>query len=363
MLLSATARYNAVSGHGVRADSLETGGVPFLHVRATGFPGGIGRTGDLYMENHQKAFAEFFSRRVTAKRDEETMKIQTLSIVAGSEACNARCPFCISKMTPTLGVELREPEVNWRNFAIACNLAERCGVTTAMFTGKGEPTIFPEQITKYLRAMSGFRFPIIELQTNGILIIEGSENYAKHLRDWYGFGMTTIAISVVHFLPESNHVIYLPHRKDYIDLPQLIRTLHDHGMSVRLACIMACGFIDSRRSLQELIEFAREHKVEQLTIRPVNKPSDSRNAEAYEWTDRHYLRPEQLDDIRSFLQTSGVCLMTLIHGAQVYDVGGQNVCLTDSLTIDSKSEDLRQLIFFPDGHLRYDWQYSGAILL
>ncbi len=27
------------------------------------------------------------------------MKIQTFSIVAGSEACNARCPFCISKMT------------------------------------------------------------------------------------------------------------------------------------------------------------------------------------------------------------------------------------------------------------------------
>jgi hypothetical protein len=24
---------------------------------------------------------------------------------------------------------------------------------------------------------------------------------------------------------------------------------------------------------------------------------------------------------------------------------------------------MRNLIFFPDGHLRYDWEYEGAILL
>ena len=78
------------------------------------------------------------------------MKIQTFSILAGSEACNARCPFCISKMTPPSGVELKEPKVNWRNFRKACLLAKQSGVTTAMFTGKGEPTLFPKQITKFL---------------------------------------------------------------------------------------------------------------------------------------------------------------------------------------------------------------------
>ncbi len=291
------------------------------------------------------------------------MRIQTFSVLAGSEVCNARCPFCISKMTPPQGVELKEPEVNWRNFKIACRLAERCGVTTAMFTGKGEPTVFPEQITKYLHAMAEFQFPIIELQSNGILIISRPEAYSKHLHDWHGLGMTTIAVSIVHFLPEKNRVIYLPYKKEYIDLQALIRMLHEHSLSVRLACVMAHGFIDSRQSLQELIDFAREHEVEQLTLRPVNKPATSRDEEAFGWTNEHHLRPEQLAEIRGFLEIKGALLMTLIHGAQVYDVGGQNVCLTDSLTIDAKSDDLRQLIFFPDGHLRYDWQYPGAILL
>src|SRR3989304_9471286 len=105
------------------------------------------------------------------------MKIQTFSIVAGSEACNARCPFCISKMTPPLGVTLKEPKVNWRNFKKACRLAQSCGVTTAMITSKGEPIIFPKQISKYLRAMQIYEFPIIEVQTNGIMIAERPRVY------------------------------------------------------------------------------------------------------------------------------------------------------------------------------------------
>jgi pyruvate-formate lyase-activating enzyme len=333
------------------------------------------------------------------------MRIQTFSILAGSEACNARCPFCISKMTPPLGVRLREPEVNWRNFRIACRLAERCGVTTAMLTGKGEPTLFPGQITSYLQALAEFQFPIVELQTNGILLIEQADTYAQHLREWYDLGLTTIAVSVVHYLPEKNRAIYLPHREAYIDLPALIRLLHEGGFSVRLACVMADGFIDGRQSLRALIAFAQEHRVEQLTVRPVKKPAKSQREEprsklrgffqgksllgaaapkpplaipppsklggalafsreqVYDWTAQHRLRPEQLNEVRGFLEQDGALLMTLVHGAHVYDVDGQNVCLTDSLTLDAESDDLRQLIFFPDGHLRYDWQYPGAILL
>ena len=92
----------------------------------------------------------------------------------------------------------------------------------------------------------------------------------------------------------------------------------------------------------------------------LKEPEDD---EAFEWTEEHHLRPEELQDIRTYLESHGTLLMTLIHGASIYDVEGQNVCLTDSLTLTAKTDDLRQLIFFPDGHLRYDWQYPGAILL
>jgi pyruvate-formate lyase-activating enzyme len=291
------------------------------------------------------------------------MKIQTFSILAGSEACNARCPFCISKMTPPVGGDLREPDVNWRNFGVACRLAERCGVTTAMLTGKGEPTLFPEQITRYLEALAAFQFPIVELQSNGILIFEQADTYVGYLCAWYDLGLTTVAISIVHHLSEKNRSVYVPHKEAYIDLPGLVDLLHSQGLSVRLACTLARGFIDSPRRLKDLVDFARAHKVEQLTVRPVKQPAHSRDADVFEWSTQHRLQPGQMDEICGFLHKEGSLLMTLVHGARVYDVSGQNVCLTDSLTIDAGSDDLRQLIFCPDGHLRYDWQYKGAILL
>ena len=74
---------------------------------------------------------------------------------------------------------------------------------------------------------------------------------------------------------------------------------------MRLACIMAHGWIDSASSLQELIAFARDHKVEQLTIRPSTGRSTSRELEAFNWTEQHHLRPEELHDIRSFLESDG----------------------------------------------------------
>jgi molybdenum cofactor biosynthesis enzyme MoaA len=291
------------------------------------------------------------------------MKIQTFSILAGSTACNAKCPFCISKMTPKEGVTLKEPEVNWRNFSKACLLAKQGGVNAAMITGKGEPTLYPKQITKYLTTMEPFEFPIIELQTNGILIAENKKEYDEHLRDWYAKGLTTIAISIVHYEPEKNKEIYLPHKESYINLPDLIKQLHDKNISVRLSCIMADGYICDSKSLEELILFSKENKVEQLTVRPVNKPQNSGDFAAEKWVLKHYIKPEQKEVLQNYVIKNGHQLMKLQHGATIYDVHGQNICLTSSLTLEPNSEDIRQLIFFPDGHLRYDWQYEGAILL
>lgn len=292
------------------------------------------------------------------------MKIQTFSIVAGSEACNARCPFCVSKMTPSCGLdELKEPEVNWRNFQKACLLAKQSGVTTAMFTGKGEPTLFPRQISLYLKNMQEFEFPLIEIQTNGIMLAQQPKKYDDYLDSWYALGMTTIAISIVHYDPAPNKVIYLANRTDYIDLPKLIEKLHSFGFSVRLTCIAAKDYIDSSEKLMKLALFAKINQVEQLTITPVNKPEHPEHQEAWNWTNQHHLLPEQFEDIKTYLQKKASLFMKLCHGALVYDLNGQNVCLNNCLTVQPDSEELRNIIFFPDGHCRSHWQYEGSILL
>ena len=291
------------------------------------------------------------------------MRIKTFSILAGSEACNARCPFCVSKMTPPNGMIMKEPEVNWRNFNIAAKLAKHYSVDTAMITGKGEPTLFPEQVSRFIKELKPYDFPFIELQTNGITIAEKNERYDPLVREWYNDGLTTVAISIVHYEPEKNRQIYLPYKKEYIDLPNLIRYLHDTGLSVRLSTVMIKDFIDTPEKLEGLVEFSRKNKVEQLTVRPVNKPGESRDDETYRWTSQNHISEKNLEDIASYLDMNATRLMDLPHGGVIYDLQGQNVCLTNSLTHDKDPDKMRQIIFFPDGHIRYDWEYSGAILL
>jgi hypothetical protein len=175
--------------------------------------------------------------------------------------------------------------------------------------------------------------------------------------------LNTIAISIIHFDPARNHGIYLPYKKEYIDLQALIRHVHDCGFSARLTCVLADGFICNAASLSSLISFARENGVEQLTVSPVTYPARSNDETASRWTEQHHLREENLEEIRQYLARAGVPVMELMHGATVYDVNGQIVCLSSCLTLNRTEMKIRHLIFFPDGHLRYDWQHEGAILL
>jgi len=293
----------------------------------------------------------------------ERMNIQNFSIVAGSEACNARCPYCISKMTPKQGIELKEPSVNWRNFRKGAILARNMKVPTVMITGKGEPTLFPDQISKFMNALEEFEFPFTELQTNGVLLQEQKKKYEPYLKEWYDKGMSTIAISIAHYEPEKNREIFLPHRKHYMELPELIHNLHDTGYSVRLTCMLADGYVDSAKKFENLVLFARDNGVEQLTARPITKPKNSLDDEVAEWVMKHHLKKRQFNEIESYIHRNGVPLLKFFYGGTIYDVKDQNVCLTTCLTLDTSIEHMRQLIFFPDGHLRFDWQYKGAILL
>jgi len=301
------------------------------------------------------------------------MRIQTFSVVAGSTACDARCPYCVSKMTVDHLASPQEPKVNWRRFDVACRLAAQCGVTTAMITGKGEPTLFPDQVGTFVRKLANF-FPIIELQTNGISIAENRRGEMDDaLSVWRDSGLTTVCVSVVHHDAEFNRLVFAPYKDEgsHFNLGSLISKLHRNQLSVRLSVVMVRDYgIWTPDGLQGMIDFCKMHQVEQLTVRSVNNPSvhaegdeQDDNDEYWAWTERHSLSCREVDTIANWVREKGTLLLQLSHGALVYDIDGQNLCLTDSLTVNEDKDFLRQLIFFPDGHLRYSWEYRGAVLL
>jgi len=291
------------------------------------------------------------------------MKIQTMSVVVGSKACNASCPYCISRTTGDTGLIDTPENINWRNFHIACRLADRSGVNTILLTGKGEPTLYPKLIEQYLNELSQYNFPFIELQTNGITI--GNKKITDDdLKYWYNRGLTTISISMVHYKKYINKTVYQPILKDEdcMNLDEVVERINNFGFTVRLSCIMLDGCISSTNELSSLIDYCKTHKVKQLTIRPMTAPENTVN-KVTEWIKEHHLTAKQVEDIDKYLKAYGNQVLELPHGAIVYDVDGQNVCWTNCLTTNKTSEDIRQIIYFPDGSISYDWKYTGSVLL
>lgn len=282
------------------------------------------------------------------------MKIQTMSIVVGTQSCNARCPFCVSKLT---GIPDLPTEVNWRNFRKACRLAQIGGATTVLLTGKGEPTLYPELIDDYLSNLRS-EFPFVELQTNGILI--GNDRLDEWLPLWYKRGLNTICLSAVHYERSVNQKIY---GQDYPALEETVAFLHAFGFTVRLSIMMMKDGIDNQLDILHLIEFCRDNKVKQLTIRPLSYPKNATSQEA-QWAKENTIDDKFLQKyVQEWLDKYATPVLRLAHGATVYDVKGQNICLANCLTTNKTDEDMRQIIFFPDGTISHSWQYSGAVLL
>ena len=290
------------------------------------------------------------------------MKIQTMSIVCGTTACNSMCPYCVSRTTPSAKLTT---EVNWKNLDIACRLAERGGATTCLITGKGEPTLYPDLILSYLSRIKKY-FPLIELQTNVIKIGDGSLDRivpshdliqgVSYLGQWRQSGLTTIAISAVSHIREQNQTIY---GLNYPELAPVCDKLHKLGYSIRLSIIMTKGRIDNVETMLKLVEETKKMGIEQLTIRSVHAPENGSGKEV-EWIRENQV---SVDSIRDFLETYASPVLHLPHGATVYDFGGQNICLTNCLTTNETSENIRQVIFTPGGGIFYDWKYAGARLL
>mgnify|MGYP006310078647 CR=1 FL=1 len=127
---------------------------------------------------------------------------------------------------------------------------------------------------------------------------------------------------------------------------------------------MAKDYIDSIPKIKNLINFAKDNQVEQLTIRPIIAPSEkSMNDSTYVWTKKHGFTKSQVQRFNNFIDKNAKKLMTLSYGAVIYDFLGQNIATSNCLTINSETDNIRQLIYFPDGHLRYDWQFKGAVLM
>lgn len=290
----------------------------------------------------------------------------TLSLVAGPDTCNARCPFCIARMVPSKHMDRTSTPINKSMLEKALDVATKGGADTVLVTGNGEPTIFPGQITTYLEEVSNFEASNNktlrkELQTNGMLLETQSEKYDRHLSRWAELGLQTIALSVSHYASEKNSEIYTP-QKDYINLSSLINRVKKHGIRVRLTVVMIKGYIDSTSEVENMLNFAKLNNVDEVSLLPVNEPDISYDPEVSKWIDDNRLSSEQLTAIQSFIEKNSTLIKSFKFGAKVYDFQGQNVCVTDCVAKMPEGEGQRRIIFYPKGAISHDWDDKTTII-
>lgn len=291
------------------------------------------------------------------------MKFKMFSVVVGTNACIAECPFCVSREKPS-SENMTASQINTKNLITAANLANRSGVDTVMITSKGEPLLFPNQISEVLHHLKPFKFPFIELQTNCIPIMRNKDMFSKFLEEWYSLGLNTITVSVVSHKQEENKKNYFNNKKEHFDITEMVRFLHSFGYTVRLTCICCKGIMDSPESVEEFLEFAKSNNIEQTTLRPLNEEYARKST--HDWIESNKMSIEQKETIQSFLEKKGTKLLELERIGSIYDFRGQNVLFSMPLTRytrDTNPENIRNLIYCSDGHIRYEWEKDGAILL
>lgn len=329
------------------------------------------------------------------------MNISTFSIVVGTRSCDASCPFCISHST---GFEqVSDKDIRWDAFSRAVAMARNAedGPPTLLLTGKGEPTLYPTEITMYLEALRLMSridtmdtpagevelvqpiFPTIELQTNAIMLgriaqknkndqplTDRESELLSHLSLWRKCGLSTVAISTVGVNEKHNKQVYLHHRHEpYPPLADTVKFLHSYGLQVRICVMMQQGMVCTPEGVKEVLDWCREQRVEQLTIRPIRRPKNKLSVMQNE-TDRYVmqygLEDVQEEVIAEWIKKTGHHIRTFTageHEFKVYDINGQEIVLGDCLTVSTKPNTIRTLILYPrSGDIGYHWQYPSARL-
>jgi molybdenum cofactor biosynthesis enzyme MoaA len=282
------------------------------------------------------------------------MKSNTFSIVVGDDKCNAKCPFCVAKMTKQF---TPSTELDIQRLNTACRIAKQAadGFCTAMITGKGEPMLYPGHIDQVLTELQAHNFPVIELQTNGTLIHRFRDQLAK----WREIGLELVCISIATDDPAtSNEIMGIKGDYSYHDA---VNTLHELGFSVRLNVTMTRQGLHTTKEFNALLARCHRLGVEQLSLREVAKPNCC--GPVAEWVKKN--TPTGFSKMLGHYieMHGGTRLLVLPHGGVVYDICDQNVCVTNCLTGSTDPDDTRQIIYFPDGRIMYDWRYGGARIL
>lgn len=173
-----------------------------------------------------------------------------------TEACNARCKYCLAEDTPKNG-----QNQSLRAVERAAKKAKQNGASEASISG-GEPLLGDKVLDK-IRIVKKY-FDKINLQTNGILL-----NNPKGFKE---AGITTVIVN----LPSYDKATYeeLTGVKKYDQAILNIKKAVKAGLNVRINALLVKGYTDDYAHCLKMMEFSKQLGLKELTFTqlvPTNK--------------------------------------------------------------------------------------------
>ena len=185
------------------------------------------------------------------------MKIKTnMFRLVVTEACNARCRYCLAENTPKNGQFQSLESVDK-----AAKKAKQNGAKEASISG-GEP-LLDKKILQKIKIVKKY-FNKINLQTNGILL-KNPEAFKKA-------GITTVIIN----LPSYDKEIYenLVGVKTYNKVVSNIKKAVRSGLNVRINAVLVKNYTSDYAHCFKMIELSKQLGIKELTFTqlvPANK--------------------------------------------------------------------------------------------
>ena len=282
-------------------------------------------------------------------------KIYSISVVVGSNECNANCEHCGGRILRHTALPKDRGTVKNLRFALA--LCHKYGGWAVSLTGSGEPLLSPDAITETLReikiyADKGIIFASVNLFTNGIELVRNPKIKEYYLPLWKELGLTSIVVSIHSVRHESNAVAYRVNPRDFPSLEKIISVIKEMNLLPRVVLLLHKGYCDSIDEYLYNLNRLKEMGVFMVTSWPLCNNDGTRN--------KYTPRVWELFKIRFFLWCNCERVFNQIWGGGVYNYNGLSVRLTTYVSEHRSTNDfIRQLVVFQDGTVAYSWFQEG----
>ena len=287
-------------------------------------------------------------------------KIYSVSVVVGSDKCNAKCRHCGGRSLRADALPGDKGSISGLESALA--LCHQYGGWAVSLTGSGEPTLSPIAVTKTMQEIHrgkemGIVFPFVNLFTNGFELVNNPLMRSHWLPLWKKLGLTAVAISIHDVDREVNRRGYnVGEDFNFPELADMVRVVREAGLVPRVTLLLNRGYCDNVADYRRNLDALKKMGVEMVTSWPLCTPAGERNR----FTPSRW----NLLKLRFFLWRNCERIFNQIWGGGVYNYKGMQARYTTYVSEHKPTNNfIRQLVVFQDGKVAYSWFQKGAFCL